>query len=118
LTPANIVSAEMRLRKAGVAFADGKLSDSLGIALVMPPRAVSGSLKVDYLTRTEDGLGRQAVLRDFALSGMNADPVKVEAAYRLTSGSSWSVDIGGGVNLHRNAYSGAGEAFASFRMPL
>ncbi|MDB5697226.1 MAG: hypothetical protein JWN69_30 [Alphaproteobacteria bacterium] len=118
LTPANIVSAEVRMRKSGIAFRDGSLSDSLGLALVMPPRAVSGTLAADYMTRSEDGLGRVAAAYRYPLSRIGADPVKLEAAYQLSGGSSWSFDVSGGLNLRHSDYGGEGEALASLRLSL
>ena len=115
LSSANVASAELRLRKAGVAFAGGGLDDSMSLALVMPPLAVSGSLHLDYMTRTADGLGRQAASDRFSLAD-GARPLKIEAAYQLGKGGSWSFDISGGYDLQRSDYSGAGEALASFHL--
>lgn len=115
LSSANVASAELRLRKNGAAFAGGGLEDSMSIALVMPPRAVSGSLQLDYMTRTADGLGRQATTYRYSLADA-AEPLKVEAAYQLSEGSSWSFDISGGYYLQRSDYSGAGEALTSFHL--
>jgi hypothetical protein len=115
LSAANLASAELRLRKNGVAFAGGGLDDSMSVALVMPPRAVSGSLRLDYMTRTADGLGRQAASYRYSLADA-AEPLKVEAAYQLSKGGSWSFDISGGYNLGRSEDSGAGEALTSFHL--
>lgn len=112
----NIVSGELSLRKIGVAFAAGSLRDSFGLALVLPPRAVSGSLMVEHLTRTQDGLGRKAALYRYPLSKMGSDPLKMEAAYRVSGDTSWSLDISGGLNMRRSDYGGRGEALASFRL--
>lgn len=116
LTPANIVSAELRLRKAGVAFGGGELADSLSVALVMPPRAVSGTLRLDYMGPTADRLDLQPYHLRLGLGDLDADPVKVEAGYRLTGGSGWTLDLSGGVNLRQSDYAGRGEALASFHM--
>jgi len=118
LTPSRIVSGELRLRKAGVATMGDGLTDNLSLALVMPPRAVSGSLKVEYVARTADGLGRQAAFYDAALSSLGSEPLKVEAAYQLSRGVSWSFDLSGGLNLRRSDYSGVGEALASLHVRL
>ena len=103
---------------AAIAVSEPGLSDSLGIALVMPPRAVSGALTVEYMTRTSDGLGRMAADYRYPLSKIGADPVKVEAAYRLSGGTSWSLDVSGGLNLSEGYYNGRGEALATFRLGL
>lgn len=115
LSSANVASAELRLRKDGVAFAGGGLDDSMSLALVMPPRPVSGSLRLDYMTRTADGLGRQVASDRYSLAD-GAEPVKIEAAYQLGKGGSWSFDISGGYNLRRSDYAGAGEALTSFHL--
>jgi hypothetical protein len=112
-TPANMVSAEIGLRKSGLAF-DGR--DSLGLSFVMPPRAVSGQLRVDYMTRTADGLGRQAARLSVPLSRLGAEPLRVEAAYRLALTPSWSVSVTGGSNLGNNSYVGAGELLAGMKL--
>jgi hypothetical protein len=118
LTPANIASAELRLRKGGIGLAGDQAQDSLSLALVMPPRAVSGSLRVDYMTRTADGLGRQAASQLIPLSSLGENPVKVEAGYRIGEGSAWSLDLTGGYNLERSDYLGRGEALASLHLAL
>ncbi|MGE5721472.1 MAG: S8 family peptidase [Sphingomonadales bacterium] len=117
LTQSNVASGELRLRKNGLAFSRGGFNDSLSLAFVVPPRAVSGSLRADFLTRTPDGLGRQAAAYRYPLSSV-ADPVRVEAAYQIGEGRSWSFDVSGGLNLRRSDYSGAGEALTSFHLSL
>lgn len=114
LTPSNIASAELRVRKAGVAFSNGEFADSLSIALVMPPRAVSGSLRLDYMGPTADRMGRQPYSVRYALGELGADPVKVEAGYRLAGNTGWALDVSGGVNLRQTQYAGRGEALANF----
>lgn len=119
VTPANIVSAEVRLRKNGIGVSHfSGMSDSLSLAVVVPPRAVSGHLTAEYLTQTSDGLGQVAASYAYPLSKIGADPVKVEAAYRLQGGSAWSIDLTGGYNLQKAYYGGAGEALATFRLAL
>lgn len=120
ITPASLVSGQVGLRKRGLAFPDGdlgaRLSDSLALAFVVPPRAVSGALTVNYLTRTPDGLDRMAASKRVALSALGEEPARVEAAYRLHSDKGWSVDLTGGVNLAHSESTGAGEAMATLRM--
>ncbi|MDP8912362.1 MAG: S8 family peptidase, partial [Pseudomonadota bacterium] len=118
VTPANLISGELALRRRGVAFSRGPVTDSLGVALVVPPRAVSGTLRVDHMTRTPDGLGRQPISYKYPLARIGADAPKLEAAYRLGLGAEWSVELGGGVNLKREEFSGTGEVFARFRTGL
>jgi hypothetical protein len=123
VTPANLLSGELKLRRIGLAFGHGAVTDSLGLALVVPPRAVSGTLRVNHMARTPDGLGRQPISYEHPLARIGADAPKLEAAYRLHSGrlhsgSAWSVELGGGLNLRRQEFSGAGELFASFRTGL
>lgn len=118
VTPANLLSGELKLRRHGLAFGQGAVTDSLGLALVMPPRAVSGTFHVKHMTRTPDGLGRQPISSEYPLSRMGAGAPKLEAAYRLHSGGGWSVELGGGLNLRREEFGGTGELFASFRTGL
>lgn len=118
LTPSNIVSTELRARKAGVAFSNGRLADSLSVALVLPPRAVSGSLRLDYMVPTDDRMGRQPHSLRQALGDLDADPVKVKMGYRLTSHAGWTFDLSGGMNLRQTPYAGRGEALANFHLPF
>ena len=118
-TPATLASAEMSLRKANILFGgrNGR-SDNLSLAIVMPPRAVAGALKLDYLTRTADGLGQQVANMRLPLSGLVGEPARMEAAYRLTSGQSWSLDLSGGINLRHVDGIAAGEGMASLRFAM
>ena len=118
LTPANIASAELRLRKGGIGFSQGDMQDSLSLALVVPPRAVSGSLKVDYLTRTDDGLGRRAASQNIALSSMGEIRPRSKPPTGSAKAASWSVDLTGGYNLRQSDYLGRGEALASLHLGL
>lgn len=118
ITPANLVSAEFGLRKSRLAFGQGDLRDSLGLAFVLPPRAVSGELRVDYMTRTADGLGMQPAATRVGLSQLGQEPARIEAAYRLRSGQSWSLSLSGGYNLAKSEETGAGEVMANFRLSL
>lgn len=117
-TPATLVSAEFGLRKNHVAFADGDLRDSLSVAVSLPPRAIAGKLRVNYLTRTADGLGTMAAHYAVPLSALGNEPMRVEAAYRLSAGSTWSISLSGGLNLARASALGAGEGMATFRLAL
>jgi hypothetical protein len=97
-TPASLVSGEVSLQRKGLLF-KGSTSDQLVLAVALPPRAVSGSLDIEHMTRTADGLGQQAVSYRHALSKMGADSPKLEAAYRLTGGNGWSLGVAGGLNV-------------------
>jgi hypothetical protein len=114
-TPANMVSAQLGLRKSGVAFA-GTMHDSLGLSFVLPPRAISGSLRAAYLTPTADGLGRTAATYDVPLSRLGSEPPRIEAAYRLESGRNWTFSLTGGAALSRATAQESGEAMASFKL--
>jgi hypothetical protein len=59
-----------------------------------------------------------AASKRVALSALGEEPARVEAAYRLKSDQGWSVDLTGGINLKRSAYTGAGEGMATFRLPF
>ena len=111
-TPASMVSAEIGLRKPGLAFGN---RDSVGLSLVLPPRAISGQIQVDYLTPTPDGLGRQAAHLAVPISRLGSEPLRVEAAYRLTITPFWTISLTGGANLAENDYVGAGELLAGMK---
>jgi hypothetical protein len=113
ITPGNMVSAEIGLRKSGLAFAG---RDSLGLSFVLPPRAISGQIRVNYMTPTPDGLGRQAARLMMPLSRLGAEPPRVEAAYRLDIAPRWSVSLSGGANLANTGYVGAGELLAGMKL--
>jgi hypothetical protein len=115
LTPSNIASAELRVRKAGIAFGDADLADSASLALVVPPRAVSGALQLDYMGPTADRMGREPKSVRYALSDLEADPMRIEAGYRLAGASGWSLDLSGGLNLEQS-YAGAGELLGSLHL--
>ena len=114
-TPAMLASAEIGVRKRGLAFASKSLRDSLALSVTLPPRAVSGSLRVSYLTPTADGLERQSASLSVPLAALGREPVKVEAAYRLDAGHRWSFSISGGVNLEQVQGLGAGEGMMTYR---
>jgi hypothetical protein len=114
-TPANLVSAQIGLRKSGVAFADG-MRDSLGVSFVLPPRAVSGNLRASFLTPTADGIGRQTASYDVPLSRLGSEPPRIEAAYRLESGRNWSFSLTGGAALGRATAQESGEVMASYKL--
>jgi hypothetical protein len=81
----------------------------------MPPRAISGQIQVDYMTRTADGLGRQAARLAVPVSRLGAEPLRLEAAYRLGITPFWSVSLTGGANLAHNSYVGRGELLAGMK---
>jgi subtilisin family serine protease len=118
-TPATLASAELSLQKDNVLFGDrGGRSDSLSVAIVMPPRAVSGALKLDYLTQTSDGMGQHVANLRVPLAGLVREPERFEMAYRLTSGPFWSFDLSGGINLRRADGFAAGEGMATLKLAL
>ena len=114
-TPATLVSGEARVQRSGILF-DGSTADSLAFALSVPPRAVSGSLSIDHMTRTEDGLGRRAASFVSPLSHLGAESPKLEAAYRVHGETGWSLGVAGGVDL--GGQDAGGEVLAQVRLPL
>ena len=117
-TPANYVSAEMGMSRHGLlAGAMGERTDHFSLALVLPPRAVSGALALNYLTPGADGVSRIATSAAVPLSRLGAEPVRLEAAYALVSSRGWSVSLAGGANLQPST-AGAGEVMARFRLTL
>jgi hypothetical protein len=115
-TPANMVSGELSLRKNGIAFAGRQVRDNFGLAFVVPPRAISGNLRLDYLVPTTDGLGRQSARYLVPLSQLGSEPARVEAAYRVSVGKAMSFSLSGGANLSNAAMTGAGEVMAGMKM--
>lgn len=116
-TPANLVSAEVGLAKHGLLASGTERSDHLSFAFVVPPRAVSGALALNYMAPTADGLDRQVTSQSVPLSRLGAEPARIEAAYSLLSNRGWSVSLAGGANLQRSV-NGAGEVMARFRLTL
>lgn len=114
-TPARIVAAEASIQRRGLLF-DGATRDNLALAVVLPPRAVSGSLELDHMTRTPDGLGRQPVEYRYSLAKMAGDSPRVEASYRISGDKNWLVGLAAGVGL--NGKIEAGELLASLRVRL
>lgn len=114
-TPATLASAEFGLRKGNLAFAHGSLRDSLALSFTVPPRAITGSLKVSYLTPTADGLDLQGATALIPISSLGNEPVRVEAAYRLTAGARWSLNLSGGMNLEQVPGMASGEGMATFK---
>ena len=114
-TPTTLVSGEARIHRSGILF-DGSTMDSLAFAVSVPPRAVAGSLRIDHMTRTEDGLGRRAVSFVTPLSDLGAESPKLEAAYRVHGERGWSLGVAGGVDLGGQAP--GGEIMAQVRLPL
>ena len=100
-TPATLASASVTARKTKLLFGEGDRHDSLALSLAMPPRAIAGSLDLNYLTRTPDGLGRQAVRYRTSLSKLTAVPMRVEGAYKLVAGNDVSFSLAGGTGLAR-----------------
>lgn len=114
-TPAGLVSAEASITRKGLFFS-GPAADSLALAVTVPPRAVSGSLSIDQMTRTADGLGRQSAPLRYSLSNLGAESPKVEAAYRVEGGDGWSLGVAGGLNIAGEAR--GGEVLADMRVKL
>lgn len=96
-----LASASVTARKTKLLFGEGDRHDSLALSLAMPPRAIAGSLDLNYLTRTPDGLGRQAVRYRTSLSKLTAEPMRVEGAYKLVAGNDVSFSLAGGTGLAR-----------------
>lgn len=116
-TPSNLVSAEVGVAKHGLMAGGGERSDRMSVAFVLPPRAVSGALALNYMTPTEDGMGLQATRLNVPMSRLGAEPVRIEAAYQVLSKRGWSVSFTGGANLQKSV-NGAGEVMARFRLAL
>lgn len=101
-TPTGLVSAEASISRQGILFS-GSAADRVGLALTLPPRAVFGSLSIEHMVPTEDGLGRRAVSGRYALSKMGTEGPKIEAAYRVKRKDGWSLGVAGGLGLTGDA---------------
>ena len=115
LTPASLISGEASIRRGNIFF-NGSTTDSVVLAVTLPPRALSGTLSLDHITRTEDGLGRRPVSFKYALSKLGADSPKIEAAYQVNVQDGWSLGIAGGLNLIGET--SGGEFLARMRLAL
>lgn len=113
-TPATLASAEVGLHKRGLAFAGRGLRDSMALSVTVPPRGVAGSLRVNYMAPTADGLDREAATLTVPIAALGHEPVKIEAAYRLDSGDRWSLSVTGGVNLESMPGLGAGAGMVTY----
>ena len=114
-TPATLVSGEARIQRSGIFF-NGATADSVAFALSVPPRAVAGSLSIDYMARTDDGLGRRVASLVRPLSELGAESPKLEAAYRVQGDKGWSLGVAGGVGL--SGEDRESEILAQVRLPL
>ncbi|MFC3173987.1 S8 family serine peptidase [Novosphingobium bradum] len=118
-TPATLVSGEFGIRRKGLAFRSGTgLADSLALALTVPPRAIAGQMRVDYLAPTPDGLDLRSATVRAPISALGHDPVRMETAYRIGTGDRWSLEITGGINLEHIDGLAPIEGMVSFRLPL
>jgi subtilisin family serine protease len=118
VTPTTTVSGEVTLSRKGIIASGGNVTDSLRTSLVIPPRAISGDLKLEYLAPTEDGMSRQATVRRIAMSTLGHEPIRLESAYQISSGDRWSLSVTGGVDLEKVGGSRSAEALISFRTSL
>ncbi len=103
LTPATLASASVTGRRSGVLFSSADRHDSLALSLTLPPRAIAGSFDLNYMTRTPDGLGQQVAHQNISLGRLTREPVRLESAYQLVSGSRLSFSLAGGVGLGSGA---------------
>lgn len=97
-TGATLASGEVGVRRSNLFF-NGGTQDALTFSLTQAPTAVAGALALDYLERTDDGLGRQSVNRAIPLSELTRQPLRLETAYSVKSGAKWSLGVGAGVSV-------------------
>ncbi|HVM23214.1 MAG TPA: S8 family serine peptidase [Sphingomicrobium sp.] len=114
-TPTGLVSAEASVRRSSVLFS-GKTADSVALAVTLPPRALFGSLSIEHLAPTEDGLGRRTVAGKYALSKLGSEGPKLEAAYRVGGEQGWSLGLAGGLGFAGKAR--GAELMMDVRLPL
>lgn len=117
-TPAKLASAELALQTGGLAFRSGPVRDGFAVALVVPPRAVAGNLRLDYLAPTADRLDLEPVSRMVPISHLGRDPVRVEFAYGVAEGDRWSFSLSGGTDLERAEGAEGTSLLANVRLAL
>ena len=117
-TPATMASGEAAISKSGLALHGKQVTDRFNLSFLVPPRAVAGDLRLNYMAPTADGMGQQAVDRRVPISQLGHDPMRVEAAYQVRNGNRWSLSLSGGYNLEKATGLGRAEGMATFRLSL
>lgn len=115
-TPTTLVSAEIAVSKNGVAFSGHGASDHLTLSLALPPRGIAGGLRASYMKPTADGMELEAATRYVPFAALGTEPMRFEAAYRISSGSGWTVSVSGGVNLGEAVDLAPAEGAATFKL--
>ena len=118
-TPTTLVSGELAVARSGVFVRNSAASDSLRVAVSLPPRAVAGNLRLDFMSRSADGMELEPATRLIRVAELGHEPARLEAAYRVGSASRWSLELSGGLALERsNKRRSAAEGLITFRTSL
>jgi len=93
------VSGEAGVRRANLFLHDGPRHDVLALTVRALPQAVRGSLELDYMTPTADGMGSVAVSAHTPLAEITGRTTRVETSYAVVGGRGWSMGLAAGANL-------------------
>jgi len=96
-----LVSGEVGMSRSGVLFRGLAIKDSLRASISLPPRAIAGSLQLNYMTPTADGMDVALTKRGISVGELGHKAARFEAGYLVSSNSRWSVDFSAGVDLER-----------------
>jgi hypothetical protein len=102
LSATTLASAEIGARRADLLVSGRGRSDALTLSLAVPPTAIGGALRLNYLTPTADGLDRQTVTRDVGMDQITGRRLRLEAGYSLRSKKGWALSVSGGADLTRD----------------
>lgn len=115
-TPITWASGTIEAQRSGLIFNEQTgLKDRFALKASLAPRSLSGHFYAHYQTRTPDGLGRTAASLMVPISQLGRDADRLEAAYQLSNGGNWSVEITGGRQFGPLLWTGRHEASITLR---
>ena len=100
-SPTTLVSGEVGMSRSGILFRGLGTKDSLRASFSLPPRAIAGSLRLNYMTPTADGMDIAPIARGISVAELGHKAARFEAGYQVSAASRWSIDFSGGVDLER-----------------
>jgi hypothetical protein len=118
-SPTMLASGEAGMSRSGVLVHNSGLNDSVRAAFSFAPRAISGNLRLNYMTPTADGMDVTPMARRISMSALGHRAARFEAGYQLSSSSRWSLDFSAGVDLERiPGQKRSAEGLVAFRTAL